>query len=230
VGESASGQGPREVADARHGSAYSDSFGLDDLRQGQSMTAAVTGRELGMTPKSTALEISAICGLFILLALWGIVWDFTSGLLTSGIDGIMLLFVCAMMAGIFFLIMLMQLNHSGILPTPAFLRPAPKPAAAAKAPAAAASATPAAKAPGATAAAPAAKAPAPSAPAAVSKPSTPPAAPKPPSPTAAATPATPPTAQRPAAPPAPAVAPEPAKPAATAPAEPSAVPPAATEK
>ena len=43
-----------------------------------------------MAPKSTAIEISAICGLFILLALWGIVWDITSGLLTSGIDGIML--------------------------------------------------------------------------------------------------------------------------------------------
>ncbi len=97
-----------------------------------------------MAPKSTAIQISAICGLFILLALWGIVWDITSGLLTSGIDGIMLVLVCAMMAGIFFLIMLMELTKSGILPTPAFLRPAPKPAAAAKAPAAAA---PAAKAP-----------------------------------------------------------------------------------
>jgi hypothetical protein len=163
------------------------------------MTAAVTGRELGMTPKSTALEISAICGLFILLALWGMVWDFTSGLLTSGIDGIMLLFVCAMMAGIFFLIMLMQLNHSGIIPTPAFLRPAPKPAAAAKAPAVAASATAAAKSPGATAAAPAAKPPALNAPAAS------------------------PTAPSPVAPP-PAAAPAPAKPAATSPAGPPTVP------
>jgi len=159
------------------------------------MTAEATGRELGMAPKSTAMEISAICGVFILLALWGIVWDITSGLLTSGIDGIMLLFVCAMMAGIFFLIMLMELTKSGILPTPAFLRPAPKPAAAAKP----------------AAAVPAAKAPAAGAPA---------AAPKPASPTAA-TPAAPPTAPRPAAP-APAAAPAspPAKPTAAAPAEP----------
>ena len=128
-----------------------------------------------MAPKSTAVEISAICGVFILLALWGIVWDITSGLLTSGIDGIMLLFVCAMMAGIFFLIMLMELAKSGIVPTPAFLRPAPKPAAAAKAPAAAT---------------PAAKAPAAGTPAATPKPSVPAAgtsgavAPKPTSPTA----------------------------------------------
>lgn len=145
-----------------------------------------------MAPKSTAMEISAICGLFILLALWGIVWDITSGLLTSGIDGIMLLFVCAMMAGIFFLIMLMELTKSGIIPTPAFLRPAPKPAAAAK---------------------PAATAPAVKAPAA----GTPAAAPKPANPAAAATPGAPTTAPRPAAP-APAATPAPAKP--TAPAEP----------
>jgi len=161
------------------------------------MTAEATGRELGMAPKSTAIEISAICGVFILLALWGIVWDITSGLLTSGIDGIMLLFVCAMMAGIFFLIMLMELAKSGIVPTPAFLRPAPKQAAAAKAPAAAV---------------PAAKAPAAGTSAAV--------APKPASP-AAGTPAAPPTAPRPAAP-APAAAPAspPAKPTAAAPVEP----------
>jgi len=176
------------------------------------MTAEATGRELGMAPKSTAMEISAICGLFILLALWGIVWDITSGLLTSGIDGIMLLIVCAMMAGIFFLIMLMELTKSGILPTPAFLRPAPKPAAAAKA----AATAPAAKAPaaGTPAATPKAGAPAGGAPAAV--------APKPASP-AATTAGAPPTAPRPAAP-APAATPAPAKPNTTAPAESSSVP------
>lgn len=137
------------------------------------MTAAATGRELGMKSKSTALEISVICAFFILLALWGIVYDITSGLLTAGIDGIMLLFVCAMMAGVFFLIMLAELNHSGILPTPKFLRAEPKPSAAAKAPAAAAAAP---KPP--AAAAPAATAPAASAtPAAPAKPATPAVAP-----------------------------------------------------
>lgn len=179
------------------------------------MTAAVTGRELGMAPKSTAIQISAICGLFILLALWGIVWDITSGLLTSGIDGIMLVLVCAMMAGIFFLIMLMELTKSGILPTPAFLRPAPKPAAAAK-PAAVA---PAVKAPagGTPAAAPKPSAPAAGAPAAV--------APKPANPAAATTPGGPPTAPRPAAPaPAGPATSAPAKPTAAAPAEPPPVP------
>jgi len=174
------------------------------------MTAEATGRELAMLSKGTAMEISAICGLFILLALWGIVWDITSGLLTSGIDGIMLLFVCAMMAGIFFLIMLMELTKSGIVPTPAFLRPAPKPAAAAKP----ATAAPATKAPAAgTPAAPKSSAPAPGAPVA--------ATPKPVSPAAAATPSAPPAPPRPAAP-ASAATPAPAKPAAASPAEPPA--------
>jgi len=174
------------------------------------MTAEATGRELAMLSKGTAMEISAICGLFILLALWGIVWDITSGLLTSGIDGIMLLFVCAMMAGIFFLIMLMELMKSGIVPTPAFLRPAPKPAAAAKP----ATAAPATKAPAAgTPAAPKSSAPAPGAPVA--------ATPKPVSPAAAATPSAPPAPPRPAAP-ASAATPAPAKPAAASPAEPPA--------
>jgi len=191
------------------------------------MTAAATGRELGM-PKSTALEISAICGAFILLALWGIVWDIKSGLLTSSIDGIMLLFVCAMMAGIFFLIVIMELTKAGIIPIPVFLRPAPKPAAAAKA-----AAAPAAKAPVATAGAPATAATKPAAPAgATPKPVAPAAAgvPKPASPAAVtpgAPPAAPPTAPRPAAP-APVVTsapePAPAKPATTAPAVPPTVP------
>ena len=174
------------------------------------MTAEATGRELAMLSKGTAMEISAICGLFILLALWGIVWDITSGLLTSGIDGIMLLFVCAMMAGIFFLIMLMELTKSGIVPTPAFLRPAPKPVAAAKP----ATAAPATKAPAAgTPAAPKSSAPASGAPVA--------ATPKPVSPAAAATPSAPPAPPRPAAP-ASAATPAPAKPAAASPAEPPA--------
>jgi hypothetical protein len=91
-----------------------------------------------MAPKSTAIEISLLCGLFIVLSLWGVVWDISSGLLSSGIDGIMLLAVCAMMAGIFLLIAMAQLVQAGLVPVPAFLRPEPKPAPAAKAPAAAA--------------------------------------------------------------------------------------------
>jgi hypothetical protein len=70
-----------------------------------------------VTPKKNWAELSVICGLFILLSLWGIVWDITSGLLASGIDGIMLVFVCLMMGGIFSLMLLLLLHSAGVLPS-----------------------------------------------------------------------------------------------------------------
>lgn len=70
-----------------------------------------------MTPKGNWIELAVISALFVLLSVWGIIWDITSGLLASGIDGIMLLFVCLMMAGIFALMLAMQLQKAGILPT-----------------------------------------------------------------------------------------------------------------
>jgi len=69
-----------------------------------------------MKPKRHAIEIAVISALFILLAVWGVIWDITSGLLTGGIDGIMLLFVCLMMAGIFAVLMLFELQKAGLIP------------------------------------------------------------------------------------------------------------------
>lgn len=70
-----------------------------------------------MNPKGNWLELAVICALFVLLSIWGIIWDITSSLLTGGIDGIMLLAVCLMMAGIFALILALQLQKAGILPS-----------------------------------------------------------------------------------------------------------------
>jgi uncharacterized membrane protein (DUF373 family) len=70
-----------------------------------------------MVPKKDWIELSAICALFILISVWGVVWDITSGLLWSGIDGIMLLFVRLMMGGIFSLILILELYRAGILPS-----------------------------------------------------------------------------------------------------------------
>ena len=69
-----------------------------------------------MKAKSNWIELSALCGLFLLLSVWGIVWDITSGLLTSGIDGIMLLFICLMMGGIFSLMLVAMLWQAGLIP------------------------------------------------------------------------------------------------------------------
>jgi len=144
-------------------------------------------------PKSNWIELSLICGLFVVLSLVGIIWDFTSGLLTSGIDGIMMLFICLMMGGIFSLMILMMVHQAGLIP---FLRPAAKGSepSAQKAPASSPGAAPAA--PKAVAAVPATAAAPPL------QPSHPPATLLPPPPV-------PPAAPKPAAKPAPAPAAKP---------------------
>jgi hypothetical protein len=121
------------------------------------MTVATgVGRESGMKPKSNWIELSALCALFILLSIWGIVWDISSGLRTSGIDGIMLLFICLMMGGIFSLMLVVMLWQAGLIPvfkkTKGKAETSTKPAAAAKSTTPAASASPA---PGANPTAPA---------------------------------------------------------------------------
>lgn len=104
------------------------------------MTAAA-GRDLRMASKRNWLDVAGICLLFILLSLVGIIWDVASGLLTSGIDGIMLAAVCLMTAGIFALMLLVVLHQAGLLPK--FGKPKAEVAAASAKPAAA-SAKPAA--------------------------------------------------------------------------------------
>jgi bacteriorhodopsin len=101
-----------------------------------------------MIPKRHTMEIAVISALFIVLSVWGIIWDITSGLVTSGIDGIMLLFVCLMMAGIFAAMMLFEMQKAGMIP--AFGGAKAKSAAPAAKPAPAAAAPPT-KAPGAQA-------------------------------------------------------------------------------
>lgn len=109
-----------------------------------------------MTSKAHRIEIGVLCSAIILLSLWGIVWDISSGLLTSGIDGIMLFAICLMTGGIFSLMAVFMLWQAGLIPI--FQSKEGKDAAPAKPAAAAKSAAPAsavAAAPAATAAAPA---------------------------------------------------------------------------
>ena len=138
-----------------------------------------------MTSKAHRIEIGAICTVAILISLWGVVWDVTSGLITSGIDGIMLLLIALMVAGIFSAMFAHMLWQAGLIP---FFKPAPA-------------------APPAKAAAPAAKPAATSAnPAATAASPKPPAAPAASASTPAATPVAPAPAPKPA-PAAPAAAP-----------------------
>ena len=71
-----------------------------------------------MTPKENSFELLAVCAFFVLLSLLGIVWDIESRLLVSGIDGIMLLFVCLMTLAIFGIMLLVVLVQAGLLPMP----------------------------------------------------------------------------------------------------------------
>ena len=96
------------------------------------MTTTTMGNET-TTPRANWIELSAICALFAALALTGIVWEITSGLLTSGIDGIMLLAICLMMGGIFSLMILVMVYQAGVIP---FFRAKPAAPIAQKAPAA----------------------------------------------------------------------------------------------
>src|ERR1700735_1641465 len=102
------------------------------------MTTTTMGTE-NTTPRANWIELSVVCALFVALALVGIIWEITSGLLTSGIDGIMLLAICLMMGGIFSLMILMMVYQAGVVPffraKPA-AQTAPKTAAATPAPAA----------------------------------------------------------------------------------------------
>ena len=97
-----------------------------------------------MTSKAHRIEIGGLCTAAILICLWGIVWDITSGLITSGIDGIMLLLIALMIGGIFSAMFAHMLWQAGLIP---FLKPTPAAAAPAAKPAAAkpAAAVPAAK-------------------------------------------------------------------------------------
>jgi hypothetical protein len=161
------------------------------------MTAAAAAGGVYMTSKAHRIEIGALCTVAILISLWGVVWDITSGLITSGIDGIMLLLIALMVAGIFSAMFAHMLWQAGLIP---FFKPAPaappakaaapaaKPAATAATPAAAAAppkppvapaAVPAAavNAPAAAQAAPAAPAPKPTPAAPAAAPSTTPGEP-----------------------------------------------------
>jgi bacteriorhodopsin len=122
------------------------------------MTTAATAGGFDMTSKAHRIEFGALCALVIILSIWGIIWCISSGLITSGIDGIMLLLICLMMGGVFSLLLAHMLWAAGLIPgfkpAPAVAAPAAK--AAAAAPAKPAPATAAAKPPAAPATAPSA--------------------------------------------------------------------------
>jgi hypothetical protein len=62
------------------------------------------------------IEVAIFPVVIVALSLLGLIWDITSGLITSGVDGLFLLLVCLMMGGIFslqLLILVWQRRRAG---------------------------------------------------------------------------------------------------------------------
>jgi hypothetical protein len=127
------------------------------------MPSTIEAHNETMTFKTNELELAVISLFFLVLSLVGVVWTFTSGLIGSGIDGILLLGVGLLMAGVFVLQLLFIARDAGLAKFPQ-MGPPKKPVAAAPA-----------KPP--TAVAPPAKPPASTPPSAAPPPATPPATP-----------------------------------------------------
>jgi hypothetical protein len=62
------------------------------------------------------VELAALSLVLLALSVVGIVWDIASGLLVTGIDGILLLLVCLMMGGVFTLELFLVGRQAGWVP------------------------------------------------------------------------------------------------------------------
>ncbi len=61
------------------------------------------------------IEVAIFAVLIVILSVLGIIWDIASGLLASGIDGLLLLLICLMMAGIFSLQLFLLARQRGLV-------------------------------------------------------------------------------------------------------------------
>lgn len=71
------------------------------------------GDAIPMSANRDLLTLASICGFIVLCALLGLVWAFSAGLLYPHIllDGLLLVMVCLMIAGIFSLMLLQILRQ-----------------------------------------------------------------------------------------------------------------------
>ena len=82
-----------------------------------------------MDAKKNNLELTIISLFFLVLSLIGIVWCISSGLLAGGIDGILLVGICLMMAAVFALQLFLIVLQAGWVKLPSHdKKPAAAPA------------------------------------------------------------------------------------------------------
>src|ERR1700683_3171090 len=82
------------------------------------MSPTIEARNEAMTFKTNEIELTIVSVFFLVLSLAGVVWTFTSGLIGSGIDGILLLGVGLLMAGVFALQLLFIARDAGLVKFP----------------------------------------------------------------------------------------------------------------
>jgi hypothetical protein len=58
------------------------------------------------------IEVVVFAVVIIALSIAGLIWDFASGLVTSGVDGLLLLLICLMMGGLFSLQLFLLIRKS----------------------------------------------------------------------------------------------------------------------
>lgn len=61
------------------------------------------------------LEVAVFAFVVVILSVLGLIWDVTSGLIASGVDGLLLLLICLMMGGIFSLQLFLLARQRGFL-------------------------------------------------------------------------------------------------------------------
>lgn len=58
------------------------------------------------------MEAAIFAIVIIVLSLLGLIWDIASGLITSGVDGLLLLLICLMIGGLFSLqLLVLAVKH-----------------------------------------------------------------------------------------------------------------------
>lgn len=68
------------------------------------------GKEL--IQDSPMMEAAIFAIVIIVLSLLGLIWDIASGLITSGVDGLLLLLICLMIGGLFSLqLLVLAVKH-----------------------------------------------------------------------------------------------------------------------
>jgi hypothetical protein len=66
--------------------------------------------------RKQTMGLLVICVLVVIFSLLGLVSDFTTGLLASGIDGLMFALVCLVLIAVFGLVGLVMAKRAGLLP------------------------------------------------------------------------------------------------------------------